>query len=62
MDAIDAAEREVTSMEARLADPTLYATRGHEVAELQSTLASAKDAAARLVARWELLETKKAGA
>ncbi|MGO8994672.1 MAG: ABC-F family ATP-binding cassette domain-containing protein [Polyangiaceae bacterium] len=59
MDAIDGAERAVASLEAKLADPALYATRGQEVAPLQAELAAARTEAARLVARWELLETKK---
>jgi ATP-binding cassette subfamily F protein uup len=59
MDAIDAAEREVTALEATLADPSLYSTRGSEVAGLQAKLATAKSEAARLVGRWEALETKK---
>jgi ATP-binding cassette subfamily F protein uup len=59
MDAIEAAEQAASALEAKLADPTLYASRGDEVAPLQAKLAAAKAEAARLVARWELLETKK---
>jgi ATP-binding cassette subfamily F protein uup len=59
MDAIDAAEREVSALETKLAEPSLYATRGDEVAPLQAKLQAAKEGVARLVARWELLETKK---
>ncbi|HEY2509289.1 MAG TPA: ABC-F family ATP-binding cassette domain-containing protein [Polyangiaceae bacterium] len=61
MDAVDAAERAVTAFEAELADPALYATRGQDVAPLNAKLAAAKVDAARLVARWEALETKKGG-
>ena len=49
MDAIDGAEREVSALEAALADPALYATRGDEVAALQAKLATARGEAARLV-------------
>jgi ATP-binding cassette subfamily F protein uup len=59
MDAIDKAEREAATLEAALADPSLYVSRGSEVASLQAKHAAAKADAARLVARWELLETKK---
>jgi ATP-binding cassette subfamily F protein uup len=61
LDAIDQAESAVQALEAQLADPALYATRGGEVAPLQAKLEAAKAEAARLVARWELLETKKQG-
>ena len=60
VDRVDAAERLVVEVEARLADPTLYSQRGREVAPLQAKLASAKADAAALVARWEALEAKKA--
>jgi ATP-binding cassette subfamily F protein uup len=59
LDKIDAAEKRVATIEAQLADPSLYATRGHEVAGLQAQLATAKDEAAKLVARWESLEAKQ---
>jgi ATP-binding cassette subfamily F protein uup len=59
LDRIDAAEKRVSDVEAKLADPELYAKRGTEVAGLQTELASAKDDAAKLVARWEALEQKK---
>jgi ATP-binding cassette subfamily F protein uup len=61
LDAIDKAEGAVSALEALLADPSLYATRGSEVAPLQAKLEAAKAEAARLVARWESLETKKQG-
>jgi ATP-binding cassette subfamily F protein uup len=60
MDRIDAAEKEVAQIEAQLADPTLYAQRGHEVAGLQTRLAEAKTRAAELVERWESLEARRA--
>jgi ATP-binding cassette subfamily F protein uup len=56
---IDAAERGVAALEAELADPSLYATRGADVAELQARHAAAREEAARLAARWEVLEAKK---
>ncbi|HZU81837.1 MAG TPA: hypothetical protein VE987_02925 [Polyangiaceae bacterium] len=59
---MEAAEREVADAEARLADPTLYAKRGHEVAALERRLHDARAAVTTLVARWEALETKKGGA
>ena len=59
LDAIDAAEKHVAAIEAELADPALYATRGHEVSGRQAALAKAREAAAALVARWEELEAKK---
>jgi ATP-binding cassette subfamily F protein uup len=60
VDRIDAAERQVAEIEALLADPTLYAQRGREVAPLQARLAVAKADAGALVTRWEALEARKA--
>ncbi|WP_437656143.1 ABC-F family ATP-binding cassette domain-containing protein [Sorangium sp. So ce1182] len=59
---IDEAEQKVSELEAKLADPTLYASRGAEVAGLRSELERAKQEAARLVGRWEELETKREAA
>ena len=59
LEKIEAADREVSGATQALADPSLYATRGHEVAGLQARLAAARADSARLVARWEALETKK---
>jgi ATP-binding cassette subfamily F protein uup len=56
---IDRAETAVAEVEVLLADPTLYAQRGGEVAALQARLVEAKAAAAMLVTRWEQLEAKK---
>jgi ATP-binding cassette subfamily F protein uup len=61
LDAVDAADRAVTAIEAELADPSLYAERAREVPAVQARLAAARAEAARLAARWEALETKKAG-
>ncbi|MGO9835278.1 MAG: ABC-F family ATP-binding cassette domain-containing protein [Polyangiaceae bacterium] len=59
VDAVDAAEAKVTEIEALLADPSLYALRGQEVAPLQARLAVARSEAAALASRWEALEAKK---
>ncbi|HEY1696070.1 MAG TPA: ABC-F family ATP-binding cassette domain-containing protein [Polyangiaceae bacterium] len=60
LEKVEAAEKRVTEVEGKLADPELYAKRGSEVASLQAELAAAKREAAKLVARWEELEQKKA--
>ena len=59
LERVDAADKGVGEIEALLADPALYAQRGHEVAALQARLTAAKQDAARLVARWEELEAKR---
>ena len=46
-------------LEGLLADPSLYAERGSDVARLQASLASARNEVTRLVSRWEALEAKK---
>jgi len=56
---IEEAESAVKAAEKSLADPQLYATRGGEVAGETAKLEHARAVAARLVARWEELETKK---
>jgi ATP-binding cassette subfamily F protein uup len=61
VEAIDAAERRVVAIEADLADPTLYAQRGEEVAGLTASLDAARRESATLLARWEWLEAKKGG-
>ncbi len=61
LDAIESAEQKVSSIEASLADPSLYATRGAEVPALNAALAAAKSEAERLTLRWEALEEKRAG-
>ena len=58
---IDRAEQAVSAVEEKLADPSLYAGRGPDAAKLQAELAAARAEAARLVSRWETLETKKGG-
>jgi ABC transport system ATP-binding/permease protein len=62
MGRIDEAEGEVKALEGSLGDPSLYTTRAAEVAGLMKKLDEAKARAAALVARWEELEQKQAGA
>ncbi len=56
---VEAADREVAAVEARLADPALYTTRAPEAAALRKELDGKRAEAARLLARWEALETKR---
>ena len=58
-DTIDAAEQTVAALQAQLADPELYKTRGSEVAGLQSKLESAQQDVETLMTRWEQLELKR---
>ena len=59
MPAIEAAEAEVATHTAALADSALYA-RGHNaVADVQRALEAARTRAATLTARWEQLEQLK---
>lgn len=62
MGRIDEAEGKVRALEAKLADPALYASRGAEVAGMLAELDKAKQEAARLMARWEELEAKREAA
>jgi ATP-binding cassette subfamily F protein uup len=55
------AEKKATDLEKKLADPSLYTARAHEVAPLTADLEAARAQAARLVSRWEALETKRGG-
>ncbi|MGA7118827.1 MAG: ABC-F family ATP-binding cassette domain-containing protein [Polyangiaceae bacterium] len=57
--AVDEADKRVHELEAELADPALYAKRGHDVADLKARLEGARAEAARLMARWEALEAKR---
>ena len=59
-EAIEIAEAAVAALDAELADPAIYADRGAEVPALIAKQAEARDAIDELMARWELLETKKA--
>jgi ABC transport system ATP-binding/permease protein len=56
---IDAADAEVQSLEARLADPTIYVGTGAEVPGLMASLEKAKAAAEALLTRWEQLESRR---
>ena len=58
METIAAAESEVSSLEAKLADPALYTTRGAEAGRLRELLDAAHSEVGRLLARWELLEAR----
>jgi len=59
LDRIGEAEERVAELQARLADPDLYASRGHEVGALQRELSDARTQAETLTERWEALERKK---
>jgi ATP-binding cassette subfamily F protein uup len=54
--AIEQAESKVADLEARLADPAVYANRGDAVKELLGALDEARTLVERLTARWEELE------
>jgi ATP-binding cassette subfamily F protein uup len=59
LEAIEKADAAVIAAEGKLADPSLYTGRTHEVPRLQAALDRAKADAARLTTRWEELETKR---
>lgn len=59
VEAIDLADAKVSAVQALLADPALYKTRGGEVAGLQTELDAARARAVALAARWEALEAKR---
>ncbi|MBX7195424.1 MAG: ABC-F family ATP-binding cassette domain-containing protein [Sandaracinaceae bacterium] len=59
MDRIEAAEARVAETEAALADPELFAKRGHEVPQRTKDADEAKRALETIMARWEELESKK---
>lgn len=59
-DEIEAAEARIADFQARLADPEIYRGPGPGVAALRRDLAGAEAEAARLTARWEDLEERKA--
>lgn len=60
LDAIDAAEQEVRSVEEKLADPETYRNQGDAVGALRGELEAAQSKVVELTARWEELEEKKA--
>lgn len=63
MDKIDEAERVAAAIEAELGDASLYAAGADptKAAAVQARLDEARASAAKLTARWEELEAKKAG-
>ena len=62
MDKIDEAEQTAAAIEAELGDPTLYATGADpsKAAAVQARLDEARGKVAKLTARWEELEARKA--
>jgi ATP-binding cassette subfamily F protein uup len=56
---VERAEQKAADLEKKLADPSLYSARPGEVAPLKAQLEGARAEAARLVSRWEALETKR---
>ncbi|MBM3986226.1 MAG: hypothetical protein FJ296_11160 [Planctomycetes bacterium] len=58
---IPAAEAALAALDARLADPSLYAGPAAERARVQAARAAAADEVARLCARWEELESLRSG-
>jgi ATP-binding cassette subfamily F protein uup len=62
MERVEAADGAVAALEAELADPAFYATRGSEVNKLSAELAQKRAEAARLLSRWEELETRREAA
>jgi ATP-binding cassette subfamily F protein uup len=59
---IESAEARVAELERRLAAPETYHAGGQGVASLIQELKLAREEAARLLTRWEALETKQLGA
>ena len=60
LDEVEAADREVALLEAKLADPATYAGGGDEVKGLHAQLEAARARAAERMTRWEALEEKRA--
>lgn len=60
--AVIAMEERISELEALFQLPDFYAKHGHELPRLQRELEDARNESARLYARWEELETKKAAA
>ncbi len=59
MPLIEEAESALSVIEAKLADPDLYASRGHEVGELRQQCEAAQSLVDERIARWEDLEDKR---
>jgi ATP-binding cassette subfamily F protein uup len=60
LDLVTAAEERALGIEARLADPAFYASEASEAGRLATELGVAQADLARLLARWEELEARKA--
>lgn len=58
MERITERESEIARLEAELADPAIYMAHGADVPTLLASLEQARESLAKLVARWEELETK----
>jgi ATP-binding cassette subfamily F protein uup len=58
-DKIEALETELTNINASLADPDIYRDRPQDVQKLQAKLASVESELAQVLARWELLESRR---
>ncbi len=59
MELIATAEEKLAALDAKLADPTLYAARGSEVAPLRAEHETAAREVSALYSRWESLEARK---
>jgi ATP-binding cassette subfamily F protein uup len=62
LDAIEAAESRVETLQVRLSDPEIYQGDAEQVSALRGALAEAEEEVARLTARWEELEAIDSGA
>lgn len=62
LDAIEAAESRVETLQVRLSDPEIYQGDAEQVSALRGALAEAEAEVARLTARWEELEAIDSGA
>jgi len=60
-DRIAALENEQTALHARMADPALYQSAPHEVAQCKARLAAIEAELEMLLLRWEELETRAGG-
>ncbi len=61
-DRVEAADGAVVALEAELADPSLYVARSGEVLRLTAEVEAKRAEAAKLLSRWEELETKREAA
>lgn len=58
-DKIEALETELSNINASLADPDIYRDRPQDVQKLQAKLASVETELSQVLARWELLESRR---